>query len=482
MKSKETTAKYWWGGRRHPHVLFCKTSEGLLLHLPEAHFLEAVLQSPSAVVRFKKWSAPPIQGKRNLEKGKQKTNVVILPALKQQRNLQVETLLRLLLQKSDPTPAIRKVIFHLVRPEAETTPTSWELAKPILVWNWYQKALNMTPPDRLAQLWSHYVEYKKDPNTFVREWYAGFVRAYDMQHLGLLYKTYGSPELAQVMTEPRLHFMLRHLRGRTFGVGSMDAASVMDYQILELEIEKSEAILNLAAPKFFLRPLLDNALFYTMLYYGEERWPNVSVQKYKDMLLIDPSNQQWMREHWINTETHVWILKVLKPIQNISAKAILVIRELPHATTQLSIKDYAAMIWLTLATMSLLKRDSLEAAALAGSSEYRIYPIYSIINTVFKASMTLFQDTLKMYLLKVVKPGATMEDYETDQKGRQQNKVRIFDQWIAAATKGVSGGDGQQQPQSTEEEESSSSSPDSGSTTLDDDDGEDDDPTLLFWN
>ena len=456
-----------------------------MLHLPEAHFLEAVLQSPSVVVRFKKWSAP-IQGKRKkMDKGKQKSNVVILPAPKRQRNLAVETLLRLLLQKSEPTPAIRKVIFHLVRPEAETTPTSWELAKPDLVWRWYQKALNMAPPDRLAQLWNHYVEYKKDPNTFVREWYAAFVRAYDMQHLVLLYKTFGFPELVQVMTEPRLHFMLRHLRGRTFGIGSMDAASVMDYQILELEIEKSEAILKLATPNSFLKPLLDNALFYTMLQYGEERWPNVSVQKYKNMLLMDPSNQQWMREHWIDTETQVWVWKVLKPIQNISAKAILVIRELPHETTQLSIKDYAAMIWLTMATMSLLKGDSLEAAALAGSSEYRIYPFYSIINTVFKASMTLFQDILKMYLLKIVKPGATTEDYEADQKGRQQNKVRIFDQWIAAATKGVSDGQQQAEPQSTEEEESSSSSssPDSGTTTLEDDEDEDnDDPTLLFWN
>ena len=457
-----------------------------MLHLPEAHFLKAVLQSPSVVVRFKKWSPPPpIQGKRNRQKGKEKSDVVILPAPKRQRNLAVETLLRLLLQKSEPTPAIRKVIFHLVRPEAETTPTSWELAKPDLVWRWYQKALNVTPPDRLAQLWNHYVGYKKDPKAFVREWYAGFVRAYDMQHLVLLYKTFGSPELAQVMTEPRLHFMLRHLRGRTFGIGSMDAASVMDYQILELEIEKSETILNLAAPKLFLRPLLDNALFYTMLQYGDERWPNVSVQKYKEMLLIDPSNQKWMREHWINTETQVWVWKVLKPIQNISAKAILVIRELPHETTQLSIKDYAAMIWLTLATMSLLKGDPLEAAALAGSSEYRIYPFYSTINNGFKASMTLFQDTLKMYLLKIVKSGATTEDYETDRKGRQSNKARIFDQWVAAATKGVSGGDGQQQPQSTEEESSSSSSgssPDSGVTTLEDDDDEDDDPTLLFWN
>ena len=381
---KQNMAEYWWGGH-HDSVLFCKTSEGLLLHLPEAHFLEAIREGKSVIL--KKW--PSIQNgtkrKRSTGKGKEKTStVVVLPApttsVKRQKltpELPVEVLLQIIQSFSEPTPDMRRIIFKLVKPGTKSNWVTEELAMPKLVWRWYQQTLQTEPPRRLAHLWKYYVVNKQDSATFVREWYSGFVRAYDMKQLDELYYSaegdYLSQSLSEIMRKgPILHIIMNQLRGRTIGSGHLDETVVLDYQIIEVEISK--AFDTIPATQHFERvEIIDTAMTNAMLNYGESRYEEVFVEDYLNILAIGASDvgfddgplESVAEFEWMESHTRTWFELVLRPIQALSELAVRIIRGLGK-TQSLSAKDYTAVVWLNFVTMNLDRDDDLATAMRVG--------------------------------------------------------------------------------------------------------------------
>ena len=423
-------AKYWWGGGRHQHILFCKTSDGLLLHVLEKHFLKAMQQKKSVIL--KKWSAP-IQGKRKkMDKGKGKdlleppkeSDILVLPEPKRRRitpqeespglpKLPLEIIFMILMQSSEPTPSIRKVIFGLVKPGAETTEFSVELSRPKLVWRWYQKVLNTEPPLDLGDLWKYYVQDMKDPNAFVRKWYAGFVRAYDMKHL---LRVYFQTDLADIMDEPTLHFIMIHLRGRTVGTGYRDAEAVVDYQTAESYISRTRArLLKIGDPKLQLKPLIDGAITKAISYYTQiDRNKRKYTKLWNDFELGRSAIEPWSE----------WFPELLVMFHRSSERAIRIIRGIAEAQP-FSDKDYVAMIWLIHVSMNLvsgqLKRKGLIASLIT-------YPAEIFIEQSFMDSYFLGEvlQQIEKRVLRAIDPSISKEGIN-----KERDIFRLQRRWNA---------------------------------------------------
>ena len=396
-QSKKNKAQYWWGpGRQHrQHILFCKTSEGLLLHVPQEHLLLAIQKEKSVIL--KKW--PTIEGKRKrrikkekekdlpLETPKESVMLVLSEPKRRKINpqeeeeeadspslpeLPLEVQLQIIMFSSKPSLSVRKLILNIVKPNAEITVFSTELAKPKLVWAWYAIVLAREPPKNLAQLWNYYVQEMGDPNAFVRKWYSGFVREYDVSRVLHIYKTSDLKALGARMKGVQVHLIIEALQGRTIGMAKTDSSGVNDYQAMELIIAQVRTQLNSDRKfaKFFKK-----AVRHAMLFYGEKNFHDVFMKTYeerhKDLI-------SWRYEKWTGGEkrtkvrtsaypdflrsgTAKWIRDFLNPILISSWRVARTIRG-SAPTDVFSDMEYASVVWLIGVTLELVKQKPLSTA------------------------------------------------------------------------------------------------------------------------
>ena len=445
-------AQYWWGsGRHHQHILFCKTSEGLLLHVPQEHLLLAIQKEKSVIL--KKWPAIQVKRKRHTKKGKGKkkdlpleapkeSDVMVLSEPKRRKinpqeakssglpELPLEVQLKIIMFSSKPSPSIRKLILNIVKPDAEITVFSTELARPKLVWAWYAIVLGREPPKNLAQLWNYYVQEMGDPNAFVRKWYSAFVREYDVSRILRIYKkSYLKALSGRYMKGLQIHLMIEMLRGNTIGTAKTDISGVNDYQAVELII--AQARIQLGPDRKFAK-YFKKAVSHAMLLYGEKIAPNVSLKTYEER---HQDRISWRYESWndgerttevrtpgyplfLRTETAKWISVWLTPILSSSWKVIRIIRGLGPADV-FSDMDYASLVWLIGVTLELSRQKPL-STALDGR--------WSTVHYREK-----FLDKLQELTFKVTSIGrAVIHEYDEEKRIRELKMDHTESVWILA--------------------------------------------------
>ncbi len=398
--NKESMRRYWWGQpREHQHILFCKTSDGLLLHVPQEHLLKAVQQNKSVVL--KRW--PLIEGKN----GKEEEEA-------ERTTLPLEVLSQILQNSSEPTPGVRTWIFSLVKGSLMTA-LSKDLADPELIWRWYEEIFYREPPPSLNVLWEYYVLQRDDLNAFVRKWYAGFVREYDMQNLGLVYDNSGLNALSSGMTELRLYLIMTLLRQKTIGTGSRDSHTVSEY--LSVEPSIADARHKLMASGVDVKTVLRNVLTFTVLDLMNPNEDEEFTKLYKGWLKATKElDQKWIKDNWVGSEPQKWIKEVWVPMQAATEKAIRIIRGIGEKEA-FSDKDFVAMLWLVYVSLNIVNGDSLETALKVGNIDRVNYVGY-------------FISKLRKIVFFRVNAMASKEDYKEYMKKRILKNNRVTSQWV----------------------------------------------------
>ena len=465
---KQNMAEYWWG--HHDSVLFCKTSEGLLLHVPQEHLLLAMQKEKSVIL--KKWPAL-IEGKRKrrIKKEKEKdlppleapkeSDILVLSEPKRRKinpqeessglpELPLEVQLKIIMFSSKPSPSVRKLILNIVKPNAEITVFSTELARPKLVWAWYAIVLGREPPKNLAQLWNYYVQEMGDPNAFVRKWYSAFVREYDVSRILRIYKkSYLKALSGRYMKGLQIHLMIEMLRGNTIGTAKTDISGVNDYQAVELII--AQVRIQLGPDRKFGK-YFKKAVQHAMLLYGENNSPNVSLKIYEER---HKDRISWRYEKWtggeksteirepgypyfLRSETAKWISDWLNPILSSSWKVIRIIRGL-GPTDVFSDMDYASLVWLIGVTMELSRQKPL-SLALDGR--------WSTVHYRKK-----FLDKLQELAFKATALGrAVIHEYDEEKRIRELKMDHTESVWILAGGRRELGSDERKKEEAYEKE------------------------------
>ncbi len=409
------TASYWiaehpvlaehsGGESNHFFFFFCRTADGSVFHARADRLAESVLggeplaMTPWPFVAIGN-NGRPTRKRKRLPKGKEK--VVPVPAEGEPEipgpppakrlkfvDLPAEMAAEVVRQwiehiSPEPTPAMRRLIFPFLTPGVEPNVVSRHLAKRDTIFAWYREVFDgKVPPARLVHLSDYY-----GPEDFARRWYSTFVREYDMALLrGVYFDAWDSGwyHLSEVMTDPVLHLITMHLRGRTIGAGDNDETGALDMELVEMEIRKAFDVLKVGRPDLSLASVvLDNALFRLMILMGES-WDEsdlVRLDIFEEMLRRpgdDESDPEFYGSEGTFQDTSNFIEMVVEPIIASSVLAVRVIRGLGEGkggvmTAGMAPKDLAAVVWLATVTMHRKRggdQTSLQDILDPGSRDY----------------------------------------------------------------------------------------------------------------